>query len=137
MNEYYVYRYIRLDTNTPFYVGKGKEKRAYKLNDRNRYFKNIIKTVPYELEFICEDMTEDRAFNKEIEFIKLYKDAGYCEANLSNGGEGPSGTIVSKETRAKLSALKAGSKHPQYGKPKSEETKAKLSFLLSGERSPN
>ena len=31
VNTYYIYRHIRLDTNTPFYVGKGKGYRAYKL----------------------------------------------------------------------------------------------------------
>ena len=29
-NNYYVYEWIRLDTNEPFYVGKGKNKRCYK-----------------------------------------------------------------------------------------------------------
>ena len=32
MNEYYVYEWIRLDTNEPFYVGKGKGNRCYKTN---------------------------------------------------------------------------------------------------------
>ena len=30
-NVFYVYEWIRLDTNEPFYVGKGRDNRCYKL----------------------------------------------------------------------------------------------------------
>ena len=29
MNQYYVYEWIRLDNNEPFYVGKGKRERCF------------------------------------------------------------------------------------------------------------
>lgn len=34
--KFYVYRHIRLDSNIPFYVGKGYNRRAKKLSGRNR-----------------------------------------------------------------------------------------------------
>ena len=109
MNDFYVYRYIRLDTNTPFYVGKGSNKRAFDLKkDRNQYFKNIVKSTHYELEFILEDLTEAQAFSKEKEFIKLYKSEGYCEANLTNGGEGVTGYRHTDSSKAKLSIANKG-----------------------------
>lgn len=36
MKEYYVYEWIRLYTNEPFYVGKGKGDRGYQLK-KNKY----------------------------------------------------------------------------------------------------
>lgn len=121
LNKYYIYRYIRLDTNTPFYIGKGFGSRYKNIDSRNKYFKNIIKSIPYEVEIILDNLTEEQSFNKEIEFIKLYKGLGYCEANLSLGGEGSSGVIRSLETRAKISLAKKGI-------PYSKETKYRMSL---------
>lgn len=90
MNKYYVYRHIRLDTNTPFYVGKGCNKRAYK-KDRNSRWRNIYKKTSYRVEILKEDLTELESLKMEIKLIKLYKNYGHCEANLTDGGEGMSG----------------------------------------------
>jgi len=106
---FYVYRYIRLDTNTPFYVGKGCGKRAYKKSDgRNRYFKNIMKFTQCRLEFVAKNLTEKQAFDKEIELIRLYKSLGYCEANMSVGGEGSAGVKKSEVVKEKISIANKG-----------------------------
>ena len=39
---YYVYAYIRLDTNTYFYIGKGKDNRYLRLDNRKQHFMNIV-----------------------------------------------------------------------------------------------
>ncbi len=91
MNDFYVYRHIRLDTNTPFYIGKGRKRRAYKKSGRNLYWKNIQKNSEYKVEILQKKLTEEEALLKEIKLIKLYKSLGYCEANLTFGGEGVSG----------------------------------------------
>src|ERR1700734_3825449 len=70
--DYYVYRYIRLDTNMPFYVGKGKGKRAKNVRNHNKLCKNIAKKHDLNIEFIMENLTEDQAFVKEKEFIKIH-----------------------------------------------------------------
>ena len=41
MNNYYIYGYIRLDTNTYFYIGKGKGNRYKRIDIRSLHFKNI------------------------------------------------------------------------------------------------
>jgi hypothetical protein len=126
---FYIYRYIRLDTNTPFYVGKGKGDRAYALSRRNKRFLRIIAKVGYKVQILLSNLSEDLAFKKEIEFIKLYKSIGYCEANFTNGGEGSSGRIVSQITKEKISKSK-------MNHLVSEETKIKMSKALSGPNNP-
>lgn len=125
-NNFYVYRHIRLDTNTPFYVGKGKGKRAYS-KQRNNYWHRIVNKHGYIVEIFEENLTEDQAFEKEIESIKLYKSQGYCETNFTGGGEGPSGAIRSEETCKKISKA-------NKGKKLSEETRKKISEAAKGRK---
>ena len=40
--KYYVYGYIRLDTNTYFYIGKGKDNRYLRLDNRKQHFMNVL-----------------------------------------------------------------------------------------------
>ena len=42
MNDFYVYGYIRLDTNTYFYIGKGHSNRWLRLDNRKKHFLNIL-----------------------------------------------------------------------------------------------
>lgn len=126
---YYVYRWIRLDINKVFYVGRGKGRR-YKQTKygRNKYFRNIFLKADCEVEIMMEGLTLAESCTKEIEFIKLYKDIGQCVANMSSGGEsGTSGVKPSTETRAKMS--KASS-----GRTFSEEHKKKISKALIGRK---
>lgn len=122
---YYVYRWIRLDSNTPFYVGKGSGHRASSKYKRNRYFKHICSVTDTKSEIIFSGLTEKEAFQKEIEIIKLYKDLGYCEANLTLGGEGASGAFQSEETRKKRALANKGQK-------RSIEFRLRLSKMKKG-----
>lgn len=108
---YYVYRYIRLDTKLPFYVGKGKLNRARNMCDHNDYCKNIANKHGFKIEYIMENLTEEASLSKEIEFIKLYKDLGYCEANFTNGGKGNSGYKHTEEAKKRIGLASKGNKH--------------------------
>jgi hypothetical protein len=103
MNEYYVYAYLRKKDGTPYYIGKGKGKRAYNLHG------NHIMVPPKDrIIFLETDLSENEAFIKESEYISKYgrKDLGTGTLrNLSNGGEGNSGHKHSLETRKKLSNI--------------------------------
>lgn len=114
----YIYRHIRLDTDAPFYVGKGKNKRAFSKQGRNAYWHRIVKKSGYRIEIILDDLSEQEAFTKETEFIALYKKCGLCEANWAIGGVrgGPVGVTRSKETRQKMAVSKIGSSNPSFGK---------------------
>ena len=138
-NRFYVYRYIRLDTNVPFYVGKGQGGRAYKISQRNKCFCEIIKNYDYCVEIIIDGLTEKQALEKEKEFIKIYYNLGYCEANLSVGGEGVTTfNIYTKEYREKISKSKLGKKPSkescikmsEYAKDRSPEHKENLRISL-------
>jgi hypothetical protein len=110
---YYVYEHWRPDKDEPFYVGKGKGRRAWSLR-RNR-FHNFVMTelaslgLCAEVRLVVGELTAKQANLIEIERIALYRRAGIQLANISSGGSGffnPSeeyrqrlGEISSKRTR--------------------------------------
>lgn len=142
---YYVYRYIRLDTNTPFYCGKGFGKRATAFKQHSKKCQAIIAHAGVEVEYIMENMPEKESFAKEMEFIKLYKSYGWCEANETLGGEGSSGFKHSQKAKDKISKANTGRKHSpetraqmcrdrkgRKGTPHTENTKKKLAKQHTG-----
>ena len=66
---YYVYVWIRNDTNKVFYVGKGKKNRINDLSMRNKYFLNVVNKVGIdniEIKIIENDLSEEKAYEREI-----------------------------------------------------------------------
>lgn len=98
-NNYYVYFHIRLDTNTVFYIGKGKSRRSNIKHNRNYYWRSIVKKFGYRIEIPYNNLSEFEAFRLEKELIKQYKSLGLCEANFNLGGEGCSGYKWTDEQR--------------------------------------
>ena len=134
-NEYYVYGYIRLDTNTYFYIGKGKDNRYLRLDNRKQHFMNIINKVPCVVEILYNNLTEEEAFQLEVDTIyDLVFNEGYsidikgikkntngCHlVNCTWGGEGTSGLSVkqSQETIDKRVAKNIGQKRTDNQKEK-------------------
>lgn len=130
---FYIYRHIRPDTNEVFYIGKGfannkshsiryKEKKG-----RNRWWNSVVAKNGgiFHTEIIYWCLTENEANAKEREFIAIYgrRDLGNGTlVNLTDGGDGSAGIIMSDETRRKLSVLWTGENHPNFGKKLSQET---------------
>lgn len=148
-----VYEHLRNDTNEVFYVGIGKEEgRAYIKDGRNPHWKNIVNKVGYTVNIIHKDIEHEEAKKIEMLLIEKYgrKNLGTGNlVNLTDGGEGGSGIVVSEETRQKMSeALKGrtfseetkqkmseaqkGDKHHMFGKTRSEESKQKTSEAMKG-----
>ena len=132
---YYVYSYLRED-NSPYYIGKGKEGRAF-----TKGCKEIKPPKDKtKIKIIKENLTEQDAFDLEILYILMFGrkdlDTGILR-NKTDGGDGASGTIVSPETRRKRSERMKGVKRPQWiydkiaasnrGKKASPETREKIS----------
>lgn len=140
-DNFYIYRHIRPDKNEVFYIGKGNtfskchSFRPTEAHGRSKLWKRIVSknNGNYEAEIIYSCKTEDEVNKKEIEFIKLYGRRDLKEgtlANMTDGGEGSIGIIVSDTTRKKLSELSKGEKHFNFGKKLSEETCMKKSVSM-------
>ena len=110
MKKYYTYAYLRED-GTPYYIGKGK------LEKRNKYHRCYYGKhhVPIPLQekilILKENLTEEEAFKHEIYMIAVFgrKDLGTgMLRNKTDGGDGPSGYIMSKEQKQLLSKIHSG-----------------------------
>jgi len=104
-----VYEHIRNDTNEVFYVGIGnEEKRAFVKCKRNPYWKHIVNKVGHSVNIIHKDIDWEEAKKIEILLIEKYgrKDLGLGNlVNMTDGGEGVFGLIMSEETRQKMSLV--------------------------------
>lgn len=99
-SEFYVYIHKSLD-GTPFYVGKGVKYRAFSKAGRSLYWRRVS-SRGFSVEFAQKNMTEIDAFTLEQALIKsigcrIYNNGSLV--NLTQGGEGASGRIVSEEER--------------------------------------
>jgi hypothetical protein len=75
------------------------------------------------------NINESVALAKETEYIRKYgrRDIGTgILTNLTDGGEGQSGWIPTKEYRKKMSKSKSGEKNGMFGKSQTTETKEKI-----------
>lgn len=135
----YVYRHVRLDTNKVFYIGIGSSvgyKRAKEKIGRNIYWKRIVNKTEYKIDIIFDDLTSEEARLKEVEFISIYgrRDLGLGTlVNLTNGGDGACGLIVSEKTRNKLSE-KSKLQKANLGKRFSKEWRKSLSISGKGRK---
>jgi len=132
MNNYYTYAYLRED-RTPYYIGKGKGDRIVSTQRSIHKPTNKNKII-----FLKQNLTEEEAFKHEIYMIAVFgrKDLGTgILRNMTNGGEGVSGYIVSEETRRKRSEANKGNTNSRGYKWTNEQKqnliRAKKGKLLS------
>lgn len=127
-NIFCVYRHIRLDTNQPFYIGIGELSRASFYKGRNNYWKNIYKKCNknIKIDILFENLTWEKACEKEIEFIKLYgrkdKNLGYL-VNMTDGGEGGGGYKHTQETKNQIRNIILGRKDSDLVRDKKSQAK--------------
>lgn len=133
----YVYRHIRLDKNEPFYIGIGSDsdyKRANDKRGRNKIWNGVISKTQYEVDILFDGLTWEQACEKEKEFICLYgridKHNGVL-VNLTDGGDGAFGVIMTEERKKQISELSKGNKS-RTGQKTSEETKKRMSEAQKG-----
>lgn len=150
MGEYYVYEYIRLDTNEPFYVGKGKRRRWKDIKGRNEWFIKVINKCDVVVNILHDNLDENIALDFECWYIHEYKYIiGYDLVNITDGGESTAlcgknnpmyGKHHSKETKQKISNSRKdkyyGKNNHFYGKHHTKETRKILSEKAMGRTSP-
>lgn len=138
---FYVYILFRPWNGIPFYVGKGQRQR-FTIHERkaekhpNKHLANIIKkakslklAVPKVI--IQSGLSETTSFKIEIAFIAaIGRGKNGPLVNLTDGGEGASGSVRSKKTKKQMSQSMMGNKNP-LGSRRSEETLAKLREINS------
>lgn len=106
---YYVYAYLRskdsisAKAGTPYYIGKGKENRAFSKNHTAPLPKEKSKIV-----FLETNLTEIGAFALERRYIEWYGckyDSTGILHNRTKGGEGQSGNVIVKDKEGKISSV--------------------------------
>lgn len=129
MKKHVLYFHINSFTEEVFYVGIGLKSRPYE-KTRSQLWNRIVKKYGYKIKIIHEFDDRKEAEKMEVYYIGLYgriNNKTGILANLTNGGEGLTGYIMSDETKKKLIEYKTGKKH-------SVETCLKRSISLKGRK---
>lgn len=96
---YYVYIHKDKDSGIPFYVGKGKEQRAYSNKERSRYWHEKVKSLKngYLVEIVKDNLSELEACSLEQDLIQKYgktwNESGTL-VNLTDGAAIEGGEII-------------------------------------------
>ena len=120
MKTFYVYAYVRgkdsatATAGTPYYIGKGTGKRAWKHHKNDAIHAPVDK---FNIVILENNLTEIGAFALERRYIKWYGRIDIRSGILRNktdGGDGTSGRKMTPEQKAKMIKSKTGKK---TGKP--------------------
>lgn len=136
---FYTYLYKDPKDGREIYVGKGVGYRAWNHFCTPSHLGNLLRKrrkAGYQCDpIISYELDEETAFEMEKFWINFFGRADLGKGTLFNrtdGGDGPSGTVQSEETRAKRSASLKGQIGHRKGVRMSDETKAKLSAINKG-----
>lgn len=126
--KFYVYVHRRADTGEVFYIGKGSGKRAWATQYRTEYWHRVKSKYGIVIQILERFEKESDAFKHEKAIIALHRAAGLRICNITDGGEGASGMVMTEVAKAKISAANKG----RLRGPDSEETRKRKSEAAKG-----
>jgi hypothetical protein len=116
-NKSYLYMHTRADKNTVFYIGVGSSinyQRAKESQKRNNIWLKIYNKTPIKVDIVLDNLTHRDANSWEEYLIGLYgrinnNTGSLC--NMTNGGDGVKGWVISEQGRINMSNAKKGFRH--------------------------
>ena len=105
-NIFYVYIHRRLSDGKPFYVGKGKWGRAWEAGctRRSSYWTRVKNKHGMVVEIYKDSLSDKESLREEIKLIALLREEGIQLTNLTDGGDGASGSKRTPEQIQRLSS---------------------------------
>jgi len=100
-----LYMHTRKSDGRIFYIGIGDENRPNDKAGRNQYWHNTVNLHDYNVTILAENLSWERACDLEIKMIAFYgrKDLKHgCLVNMTDGGQGAKGRVLSDESIEKL-----------------------------------
>jgi hypothetical protein len=135
---FYTYLWLRED-GTPYYVGKGSGKRAYRKGCPTvEVIAGFIDEPAMDRIILQGHASESDAFFAEKFFIALYgrKDLGTgCLRNLTDGGDGVSGYKATEERKLQIAEAMVGNTY-NLGRRPSKSTRDKMKNSHLGQARP-
>lgn len=122
-NNNVLYMHTRKSDGRIFYIGIGSKKRSKSRKGRSDFWYNIVNKHNRNITILAENLSWERACELENKMIAFYgrimpnpKNKNYgCLCNLTDGGDGGKGRIVSDEEKQGMSERVSGDKNPMFG----------------------
>lgn len=107
-NKFYVYVHRRGSCGSIFYVGMGCKGRAWQISGRNKHWVSVYNKHGRDVEVCQEKMSRDDACLLEKWLISKLRHQKEKLTNITDGGDGCSGKVLSRDERIRASRIKGG-----------------------------
>ena len=118
MRDFCVYAHLTTDLFKIFYIGKGRIDRPYSYSNRTKFWRHEAAKHGLEVLILDTGLTNDEAKNLESRYIRSIGRRNLGNGplvNLTDGGDGMHGFVLSSIHRAKIaSAIRRKWKNPEY-----------------------
>ena len=140
--QFYVYVHRKSTDGSVFYVGKGQGNRSSHRKGRNIYWHRVANKYGFTSHIVMTFEKEACSFSLERALIKFYGRKNLC--NLTDGGDGVSGFVMSDDAKLRISNALIGIKRiktikqidlhrkKMIGRKLTDDHKKKVSGALSG-----